>query len=150
MKAWHILPLAFVLIATAVRSSPSDDRRVVAALDTAYQAAVEKNDAAAMAAIQREDMILVYGDGTLRTGEELLRDAREKRIVYERQVEDPGTQTVRIYGEHTAVVTARLWIKGMQNGKPIHFRVWFSDTYVRTPAGWRYAFGQASMPMPAK
>jgi uncharacterized protein (TIGR02246 family) len=150
MKVMHILPLAFVLIATAVRSSPSDDRRIVAALDTAYQAAVEKNDAAAMAAIQREDMILVYGDGTMRTGEELLRDAREKRIVYERQVEDPGTQTVRIYGEHTAVVTARLWIKGMQNGKPIHFRVWFSDTYIRTPGGWRYAFGQASMPMPAK
>jgi ketosteroid isomerase-like protein len=150
MKAWHVIPLAFVLIATAARSSPSDDRRVVAALDTAYQAAVEKNDAASMAAIQHEDMILVYGDGTMRTGEELLRDAREKRIVYERQVEDPGTQTVRMYGEHTAVVTARLWIKGIQNGKPIHFRVWFSDTYIRAPAGWRYVFGQASMPLPAK
>jgi len=150
MRAWHVITLAFVLIATAARSSPSDDRRAVAALDTAYQAAVEKNDAAAMAAIQHEDMILVYGDGTMRTGEELLRDAREKRIVYERQVEDPGTQTVRMYGEHTAVVTARLWIKGIQNRKPIHFRVWFSDTYIRTPAGWRYVFGQASLPMPAK
>jgi uncharacterized protein (TIGR02246 family) len=150
MKAWNVIPLAFVLIATAVRSSPADDRRAVAALDTAYQAAVEKNDAAAMAAIQHEDMILVYGDGTMRTGEELLRDAREKRLVYERQVEDPSTQTVRMYGEHTAVVTARLWIKGIQNGKPFHFRVWFSDTYIRTPAGWRYVFGQASMPMPAK
>jgi uncharacterized protein (TIGR02246 family) len=144
MKAWHVIPLAFV------RSSPSDDRRAVAALDTAYQAAVEKNDAAAMAAIQHEEMILVYGDGTTRTGEELLRDARDKRIVYERQVEDPGTQTVRMYGEHTAVVTARLWIKGIQNGKSMHFRVWFSDTYIRTRAGWRYVFGQASMPMPAK
>jgi uncharacterized protein (TIGR02246 family) len=150
MKAWHVIPLAFLLIAAAVRSSPSDDRRAVAALDTAYQAAVEKNDAAAMATIQHEDMILVYGDGTMRTGEELLRDAREKRIAYERQVEDPGTQTVRMFGEHTAVVTARLWIKGTQNGKAMHFRVWFSDTYIRTPAGWRYAFGQASMPMPAK
>jgi uncharacterized protein (TIGR02246 family) len=150
MKAGHVIPLVFVLIATTVWSRPSDDRRAVAALDTAYQAAVEKNDAAAMAAIQHEDMILVYGDGTMQTGVELLRDAREKRIVYERQVEDPGTQTVRVYGEHTAVVTARLWIKGIQNGKPIHFRVWFSDTYIRTPAGWRYVFGQASMPMPAK
>jgi uncharacterized protein (TIGR02246 family) len=150
MKAWHVIPLAFVLIAAAARSSPSDDRRAVAALDTAYQAAVEKNDAAAMAAIQHEEMILVYGDGTTRTGEELLRDARDKRIVYERQVEDPGTQTVRMYGEHTAVVTARLWIKGIQNGKSMHFRVWFSDTYIRTRAGWRYVFGQASMPMPAK
>jgi hypothetical protein len=61
-----------------------------------------------MAAIQHEDMILVYGNGTTRTGEELLRDARANRIVYERHVEDPGTQTVRMYGKHTAVVTARL------------------------------------------
>jgi uncharacterized protein (TIGR02246 family) len=150
MKPWYAIPLAYVLIATAARSSPSDDRRAVAALDTAYQAAVEKNDAAAMAAIQHEDMILVYGDGTTRTGEELLRDARETRIVYERQVEDPGTQTVRLYGEHTAVVTARLSIKGIQNGQPMHFKVWFSDTYIRTPAGWRYVFGQASMPIRAK
>jgi uncharacterized protein (TIGR02246 family) len=150
MKTWYVIPPAIVLTATAVRSCPSDDRRAVAALDTAYQAAVEKNDAAAMAAIQHENMILVYGDGTMRTGEELLRDAREKNIVYERQVEDPGTQTVRMYGEHTAVVTARLWIKGILKGKPMHFRVWFSDTYVRTPAGWRYVFGQASMPMALK
>ncbi len=27
-------------------------------------------------------------------------------------------------------------------------RVWFSDTYLRTPRGWRYAFGQASLPLP--
>ena len=148
MKAWHVIPLVFVLIATAVRSSPSDDRRVVAALDTAYQAAVEKNDAAAMAAIQHENMILVYGDGTMRTGEELLRDAREKRIVYERQVEDPGTQTVRMYGD-TAIVTARLWLKYTYEGKAFERRLWFSDTYVRTPKGWRYVFGQASLPLPS-
>jgi hypothetical protein len=24
----------------------------------------------------------------------------------------------------------------------------FSDTYVRTPSGWRYVFGQASLPLP--
>jgi hypothetical protein len=78
------------------------------------------------------------------------RDAESSGIVYERQVKDPGTQTVRMYGEHTAVVTARLRIKGIQSTQPIHFRAWFSDTCVRTPAGRRYVFGQASMPMPAK
>jgi hypothetical protein len=61
-------------------------------------------------------------------------------------VADEGTQTVRLYGDDTAIVTARLWIKGVRsgNGEAIDFRLWFSDTYVRTPEGWRYAFGQAS------
>ncbi len=140
--------LALALLATAARSSPEDDRRAVAALDTAYQAAVEKNDAPAMAAILHKDMILVLGNGKVHTGEELLRAARERRIVYEHQVEDSGTQTVRLYGDHTAIVTARLWLKGVQDGKPMDFRLWFSDTYIRTPEGWRYVFGQASTPLP--
>jgi hypothetical protein len=25
--------------------------------------------------------------------------------------------------------------------------LWFSDTYVKTAAGWRYVFGQASSPL---
>jgi hypothetical protein len=27
-------------------------------------------------------------------------------------------------------------------------RVWFSDTYVRTPQGWKYVFGQVSLKLP--
>jgi uncharacterized protein (TIGR02246 family) len=139
-----LLPL---LTATAW-AGPDEDRRAVAELDTAYQAAVEKNDADAMAAILHPDMILVLGTGKVHTGEELLLAARERRIVYERQVEDPGTQVVRLYGKDTAIVTARLWIKGTQAGKPFEIRLWFSDTYVRTREGWRYVFGQASTPLP--
>jgi hypothetical protein len=75
--------------------------------------------------------------------------ARAGRTIYEHQVEDPGTQTVRLYGENTAVVTARLYLKGVREGQPTEFRLWFSDTYVRTPEGWRYALGQASTALPA-
>jgi ketosteroid isomerase-like protein len=151
MKA-HLtaIGIALALIVSSARASPDEDRRAVAALDTAYQAAVERNDAQAMAAILHEDMILVLGTGKLHTRDELLRAARERRIVYERQVEDPGTQTVRLYGGHTAIVTARLWIKGVRESKPLELRLWFSDTYVRTPLGWRYVFGQASTPLPAE
>jgi hypothetical protein len=42
-----------------------------------------------------------------------------------------------------------LWIKGTNEGKAIDYKLWFSDTYVRTPAGWRYVFGQASIALPA-
>ena len=68
--------------------------------------------------------------------------ARKKEVTYERQDEEPGTQKVRVWGD-TAVVTALLWIKAVQGVKPVDYKLWFSDTYVRTPTGWRYVFGQA-------
>src|SRR5262245_45260239 len=141
--------LGVMLMGSAANASSEQDRAEVAALDTAYQAAVERNDAEAMAAILHPDFILVVGRGTVFTREELLRTARERDVEYERQVEDPGTQTVRLYGDHTAIVTARLWLKGVtRDGQSMDRRLWFSDTYVRTPDGWRYAFGQASLSLP--
>lgn len=125
-----------------------DERAIVAALDTAYQAAVERNDAEAMAEILHDDMILVVGRGDVFTREDLLRSAREEEFLYEMQVEEPGTQTVRLYGKDTAIVTALLRLKGTKDGQPFDRRLWFSDTYVRTPEGWRYAFGQASIALP--
>jgi hypothetical protein len=39
--------------------------------------------------------------------------------------------------------------QGGAGGKPaVNYKLWFSDTYVRTPTGWRYVFGQASLPLP--
>jgi uncharacterized protein (TIGR02246 family) len=142
--------LGVLLMPVAAHASPEQDRATVAALDTEYQAAVERNDADTMARILHPDMILVVGRGTIYTRDDLLRSARERHIEYEQQVEDEGTQTVRLYGEDTAVVTARLWLKGVtKEGEAFDRRLWFSDTYVRTPKGWRYAFGQSSISLPA-
>jgi hypothetical protein len=77
----------------------------------------------------------------------MLNEARTQETIYEIQDEDVGTQTVRVWGD-TAIVTARLWIKGVSNGKAFEKRVWFSDTYVRTTGGWRYFFGQSSLSLP--
>lgn len=140
--------LALGLTVGVAHAGPVEDIRAVAALDTAYQAAVERNDADAMAAILHDDMILVLGNGSVHTREELLNSARTRRILYQHQVEDEGTQTVRLYGENTAIVTARLYIKATRANEPLEFRLWFTDTYVRTPEGWRYAFGQASTALP--
>lgn len=140
--------LTALLMAGAAFASPEEDRRIVAALDTEYQAAVERNDAATMARILHADMILVVGRGAVFTREDLLSSARERDYVYEHQVEDDGTQVVRLYGEDTAIVTARLWLKGVGPEGPFDRRLWFSDTYVRTPDGWRYAFGQSSLSLP--
>lgn len=137
---------AIALSATAAQAG--DDRATVAALDVRYQAAVKANDAETMAAILHPEMILVVGSGTVITREDLLKEARARTIVYEIQDEEPGSQTVRMYGADTAVVTAKLRLKYVAGGKASDRTLWFSDTYVRTPAGWRYAFGQASLALP--
>jgi hypothetical protein len=77
-----------------------------------------------------------------------MRSAREEGFTYEKQVEDEGTKTVRLYESNTAIVTARLWLKGTRKGGAFDRRLYFSDTYVRAPVGWRYAFGQASIALP--
>jgi ketosteroid isomerase-like protein len=132
----------------SAQAAPADARQIVAKLDLEFQAAVKINDAQTMERILHKDMILVLGNGTTNTRDELLQEAREKRITYERQDEDPGTQSVRQWGD-TAVVSARLWVKGVSDGRAFNRRLWFSDTYVRTHDGWRYAFGQASLHLPS-
>lgn len=130
---------------SAGNASVSEDQKAVAALDTEYQAAVKRNDAATMDRILADDFILVTGRGKIYSKADLLRDARNELDRYEHQ--EDTDQTVRIWGD-TAVVTAKLWEKGTENGAAFDYTVWFSDTYVRTPSGWRYVFGQSSLPLP--
>jgi len=128
------------------RAAASNDERVVAALDTEYQAAVQKNDAATMDRIMSDDFVLVTGRGNVYSKTDLLREATARSTIYERQ--DDSQQTVRIWGD-TAIITALLYEKGVSDGKPFERTLWFSDVYKRTPDGWRYVFGQASLPLPA-
>jgi ketosteroid isomerase-like protein len=129
-------------------ASSADDEKAVAALDTEYQAAVKSYDVATIDRILLDDFALVVGNGTVYTKKDILTDARNRETLYEQQDEEAGTQKVRVWGD-TAVVTAKLWLKGTSGGKAFDKKLWFSDTYVRTPKGWRYAFGQASLSLPA-
>ncbi len=133
-----ILMIAVLPLATTskLNASPEEDAKTVAAYDDAT-----------MDQILADDFVLVTGRGKVFNKADLLDSARKKEVTYERQDEEPGTQKVRVWRD-TAVVTALLWIKSVQRGKPADYKLWFSDTYVRTPTGWRYVFGQASLPLP--
>jgi uncharacterized protein (TIGR02246 family) len=133
------------LAAAPASAAAGSDSATVAALDEKYQNAVKANDAETMAGILAEDFVLVTGRGTTYSKADLLRSAREADTKYERQ--DVLSRTVRVWG-NTAVVTALLWIKGARGGQAVDYRLWFSDTYVRTPEGWKYVLGQASLPLP--
>jgi ketosteroid isomerase-like protein len=136
-----------IVPATAKRGSDTSteyDQKTVAALDTEYQAAVKINDASTMDRILADDFILVTGSGKTYTKADMLNDAKSAGTSYESNDED--IQTVRVWG-NTAVVTAKLWEKGTTNGQSFDRKFWFSDTYVRTSAGWKYVFGQSSLPL---
>ena len=105
---------------------------------------MKSNDAAAMDRILADDLVVVTGSGKVYTKADLLQFAKTRRVQYEHQ--EDSDQTVRVWGG-TAVVTAKLWMKGLDQGKPFDFHIWFSDTYVRTPGGWRYVHGQTSLPL---
>jgi ketosteroid isomerase-like protein len=150
-KPASVFAIAILVVIAPIKAdaSPMDDSKEVAALDTQYQAAVKANDAIVMGRILADDFVLVTGRGVVATKADLLKEAREKQTIYEHQEEEKGSQKVRIWGD-TAVVTALLWIKGVREGKPIDYKLWFSDTYARTPVGWWYVFGQASLPLPER
>lgn len=152
-KTWK--PWFDLIFRPAARGTESDtsrhentktkDQAIIAALDTEYQAAVKKNDATTMDRILADDFVLVTGSGKTYSKADLLDEARSGSILYEHQ--EDSEQTVRVWGDF-AVITAKLWEKGTNNGKPFDYTAWFSDTYVRTPAGWRYVFAQSSLPLP--
>lgn len=136
-----VVVLAVMTLVGRLVSAADDDRKAVASLDTEYQAAVKKNDAATIDRILADDFVLVTASGKTYTKADLLNDARGRRTAYENQ--EDTMRTVRVWGD-TAVVTAKLWEKGTDDGKPFDHLLWFSDTYVRTPNGWRYVFAQSA------
>jgi ketosteroid isomerase-like protein len=143
--------LAFLSIICGAKvvlaASQDDDLKALAKLDTDYQRAVERSDTPTMARILADDFILVEGDGMVSTKADLLKDAANGHTKYEHQVD--SDRTVRVWGD-TAVITAKLWAKGLEDGKQVDYYMWFSDTYVRTSKGWSYVFGQASLALPGK
>jgi ketosteroid isomerase-like protein len=142
------MPNPLLLVAgIAALAAPLADRDAVAQLDRTYQEAVKRNDTDTMKKIMHPDFQLVLGDGQRFGRDDLLNDARRGSFIYELQDEEPNSQSVMVWG-NTAIVTAKLLLKGTQEGKPFDRTLWFSDTYVRTDRGWKYYFGQASLPLP--
>ena len=143
-----LLTAGLTLTLVPAGAAPADDAKTVAALDTEFQLAVKNNDAATIERIQADDMILVLGNGRTANKADHVNNAKNATRTYEIQDELPGTQVVHVWGD-TAVVTALLHLKGVtKDGKAFDYKLWFSDTYARTPAGWKYVFGQASLPLP--
>lgn len=115
LTRWVTLGILVVMVSTSASALPADDEAAVAKLDTEYQAAVARNDAATMDRILADNFVLVLGSGKTFSKADLLEQARSVKTVYERQ--EDSSQKVRVWGD-TAVVTALLWLKGTNEGSP--------------------------------
>src|ERR1017187_1618758 len=138
--------VAWIAASRIVGTGSADDRDIVAALDTRYQAAVQHHDVQVLSEILTEDFVLVTGNGHIFSKADILREAHDTAEVYDRQ--EDSHQTVRVW-QNTAVVTALLRASGTRSGKSFDVQLWFSDTYVRTASGWGYAVGQGLLSLPA-
>src|SRR3954452_3855679 len=120
----------------------NEDAQTVAALDSEFHSAVKTNDARTIDRILADDFVLMHGAGAQVSKADILKQARDKQGRYEHHEAEPGSQNVRVWRD-TAVVTETLWVKGAEQGKPVDEKVAVTETYARTPDGWRYVSGQA-------
>lgn len=141
-----ILPLLWASCAALAAGAPTC-RNNVAKLDTEFQAAVKRNDAATVDRLLPNDYILISATGAVETKGDLVNEARQNKYVYSHQ--EDSHQVVRIWG-NTAVLTALLWAEGTTEGRHFNLKILFSDTYACTPQGWRYVFGQVGSHIPVK
>jgi|SRR6185295_18675860 ketosteroid isomerase-like protein len=141
-----LVSMALTVLVNRASASEAKDRDLIVGLHAAYQMAVKRNDAMTMRRILDDRFLLVLGDGKRYSRADVLASAANGKTRYEKQDADMDTRSVRVFGD-TAVVTARIWVKGIKDGVAFDRRVWFSDIYVRTPNGWRFAFRQASLPL---
>jgi len=51
---------------------------------------------------------------------------------------------VRVYGDHTAIVTGKTKVQGHAQGKALDIIVQFTDTFVKQNGRWRLAAGHVS------
>lgn len=77
--------------ATAATDDATDEKKIVAGLDTEYQDAVKRNDAVTMDRILSDDFILVTSSGKTYTKSELLDEAKSGRTAYEHQEDTDKT-----------------------------------------------------------
>jgi hypothetical protein len=64
----------------------------------------------------------------------LIKSTTAGSTLYEHQ--EDTEQSVRVFGE-TGVLTAKLRVKGREDGAKVDYTLWFSDVYVRGPTGWQ-------------
>ena len=133
---------SFVCFATVLAQMPSDESAAVLQAEHDGCVAYLHGDADKIANFLTDDYTLTNSKGEISTAADDIEDAKSGRVHYD--VFENYDMKVRIYDDHTAIVTGKTKVKGNAQGKPIDIIVQFTDTFVKQSGRWRLAAGHVS------
>ena len=129
-------------IATVLTQTPTDESAAVLQAEREGCAAYLHGDAGKIANFLTDDYTLTNSKGEITTAADDIEDAKSGRVHYD--VFENYDMKVRIYDDHTAIVTGKTKVKGNAQGKPIDIIIQFTDTFVKQGGRWRLAAGHVS------
>ena len=132
----------FACVATILGQTPSDESAAVLQAERDGCGAYLRGDADKIANFLTDNYTLTNSKGEISTAADDIEDAKSGRVRYD--VFENYDMKVRIYDDHTAVVTGKTKVKGNAQGKPIDIIVQFTDTFVKQSGRWRLAAGHVS------
>jgi len=135
-RSIHLMLCAMLVAGCAARAPANDDAtiRLLSAQADAWDKAIVAKNAAAVAANVAPDFTQIESGGAVIGRDEFVKDLLDPALrIDPYQVEDFG---VRLYGD-TALLTGRIRMTGVSEGKPFrsHFR--YIDVYVKRDGAWK-------------
>lgn len=144
-SAFFSCVLAVCLPFAATASACENAEAAVIAADRALNAAIMAGDTQSAATFYLDDFLLTTSAGGAKTKADMLKEIGSPHL--ELSVNETLAPQVRVHGE-AAVLTGQLHQKGTYQGRMLDARLLVTDTWIRTPQGWRLLSGHAS-PAPA-
>jgi ketosteroid isomerase-like protein len=136
----HVL-FAALALAGGASAAPASDETVLATLDRAMQKAVVDRDPVAFAAFLTDDYVLVVSNSRLVDKAAVVAEIDSPDGVM--TVNDSHDLRIRVHGD-TAMVIADLHQVGRNGDTPFDYWVRYTDTWIRTAAGWKCLSGHAT------
>jgi ketosteroid isomerase-like protein len=133
--------LAAALALSGGSAAAPTDEAVLADLDRAMQRAVVDRDPVAFASFLTDDYVLVVSNSRMVDKAFVVAeiDSPDARM----DVNDSTDLRIRVHGD-TAMVIADLHQVGRNGDAPFDYWVRYTDTWIRTAAGWKCLSGHAT------
>ena len=119
-----------------------DEEGRILALETAWNHAEEKKDAAALDQLLAGTLVYIDYDGSMMNKRQFLDNIKAETLHPSQIINDEVS--VQMYGD-AAVVTGIYREKGMDKGKPYLRRGRFTDTWVKQNGGWQCVASQSTL-----
>jgi ketosteroid isomerase-like protein len=133
-----VFTFSYICLAAVLAQTPTGGNAQVLQAEHDGCVAYLRGDAEKIANFLTDDYTLTNSKGEISTAADDIEDARSGRVHYD--VFENYDMKVRVYGDHTAIVTGKTKIQG----KAIDIIVQFTDTFVKQSGQWRLAAGHVS------